>query len=78
MCVCMCVRAWTYFPMLSGRTCNEISLIERHVRFRSSGKLSGSLAEKKKETSLHGIILLSNAFICNACTQNEDITREIL
>ena len=38
----------TYFPMFSGRACNEISLIERHVKFRSSGKLSGSLQQNKK------------------------------
>lgn len=43
---CADVSTCTYFPMLSGRTCNEISLIERHVRFRSSGKLSGSLGRE--------------------------------
>lgn len=40
----------TYFPMLSGRTCSEISLMERHVRFRSSGKLSGNLEELTKSS----------------------------
>lgn len=45
MCEVDCV--FTYFPMFSGRTCNEISLIERHVRFLSSGKLSGNLGKKK-------------------------------
>lgn len=39
---------FTYFPMLSGRLCKEISLMERHVKFRSSGKLSGSLEKQKR------------------------------
>lgn len=38
---------FTYFPMLSGSTCNEISLMERHVRLWSSGKLSGNLEKFK-------------------------------
>lgn len=37
------LNEFTYFPILSGRVCNEISLMERQVRFRSSGKLSGNL-----------------------------------
>ena len=34
--------------MFSGRACNDISLMERHVRFRSSGKVSGNL-ERERE-----------------------------
>ena len=37
----------TYFPMLSGSTCSEISLMERHVRLWSCGKLSGNLEKWK-------------------------------
>lgn len=55
--------------MLSGRTCNEISLIERHVRLRSSGKLSGSLGEKKKET-MGEEFALHNSFFFNSITSN--------
>lgn len=42
------LKGWgTYFPMFSGRICNEMSLMERQVKFRSSGKLSGNLEKQE-------------------------------
>lgn len=37
----------TYLPIFSGKDCNEMSFTERHVKFCSSGKLSGNLKQTK-------------------------------
>lgn len=61
--------------MLSGRSCNEISLMERHVRFRSSGKLSGNLGKMRGatiwETSWKGVY--RESFHSNALNVNKNI-----
>lgn len=43
----------TYFPMLSGSACKEMSLMERHVKFCNSGKLSGNLKQNKNKHTTH-------------------------